>query len=138
MFGWEDWRDCKWKKIFIEVLLSRKPETTKNLFLKKSRKETIVKTDVYLLYLKVCNELDPDHIIVSNNKGLMNFQCFHTNTIKNIWSHLRKFIGNYHGVMRDNVFLFSKELSYNYRYIDRQHFKLVKNAFPELIKGSFN
>ncbi|KCZ76184.1 hypothetical protein H311_02823 [Anncaliia algerae PRA109] len=74
------------------IVPNRKSETLHDIFENKIKKATLIITDGYSSYPKAVESFGSQHIIINHSDGFKNANGFTTNSIENVWSHLKKYI----------------------------------------------
>jgi transposase len=79
--------------------------------------ESILVTDGYPSYPAVDSNLSMDHLIVNHSVGFRNENGDNTNSIENLWSHLKSNLKTAHGVKRSEMENFIVEFMFRKMYI---------------------
>jgi hypothetical protein len=64
---------------------------------------SILVSDGYQSYVLAARELGLTHLIVNHSNGFVNAEGDHTNSIENLWSHLKSNLKTKHGVLRSEM-----------------------------------
>ena len=87
------------KQIRMEVLENRSIQSLAQFIDKYILPGTIIKSDGYPSYPEAVRRSGCEHIIVNHNRGFLNENGDHTNSIESVWSSLKIEIRNRRGVM---------------------------------------
>ena len=94
---------------FIQMIPDRRGETFAEVFRNNILPNTTIHTDSHRSYpaaINVCNQryqMNFRHETVNHSVEYVSETGIHTNTIKNIWSHLRSYWRGRHSVVRDQL-----------------------------------
>ncbi len=130
-------------KFFITVVHDRTTITLANIFRSFIAAGTHVKTDGWAAYpsaIRRCNdtfEMNLTHEVVNHSEGFTNADGTHTNTIENLWSHVRSSWRARHGVNRNRLEDFISEFKFLKLFIDKKNRRSVKSAFIEILRELF-
>ncbi|KCZ81149.1 hypothetical protein H312_01441, partial [Anncaliia algerae PRA339] len=81
--------------------------------------KSILITDCYPSYPSAVAKFGSDHKIVNHSEGFCNADGINTNSIENIWSHLKKDYRERAGVKIERITLFLKEFQWKKQNLKR-------------------
>ncbi|KRH92347.1 putative transposable element [Pseudoloma neurophilia] len=106
-------------RFFLIVVENRRSETLKRHIEANIHPGTKIVTDGYSSYPNAVNEAMYQHETVNHSVGFTNDEGEHTNTIENLWSHLKNEIRRRCGVIHANIheFLIEFQLKKMYKLL---------------------
>ncbi len=99
----------------MKIVQDRTTTTISSVFDEYIAEGTLVKTDGWAAYptaIRRCNEIfgmNLRHELVNHSIGFVNDDGTHTNTVENLWAHVRCAWRNRHGVNRTRINEFINE-----------------------------
>jgi hypothetical protein len=98
---------------------------------------SILVTDGYPSYPQAAASLGMTHIIVNHSVGFTTESGDNTNSIENIWSHLKSELRMRHGVLRSEMENFVKEFCFRKYFLVENKVENINVVFMDLLKFIF-
>lgn len=130
-------------KFFMTVVHDRTTITLSNVFRTYIAPGTHIKTDGWAAYpsaIRRCNDtfaMNLSHDVVNHSEGFTNADGTHTNTIENLWSHVRSSWRARHGVNRNRLEDFIAEFKFLKLFVSKKDRTTVRTTFIEILRELF-
>ncbi|KCZ77536.1 hypothetical protein H311_01451 [Anncaliia algerae PRA109] len=111
----------------------RKSNTIYEIFEKYITKGSLIITDGYPSYPTAVKKFNSFHVIVNHTEGFKNSEDFHTNSIENLWSHLKKDYWERAGLYKTRLKLFLKEFQWLKLNLKSKDNKNIVHCFSKII-----
>ncbi|KCZ74867.1 hypothetical protein H311_04163, partial [Anncaliia algerae PRA109] len=121
------------KIFFLCLIPDRNAKTVLGVFEQYIQKGSLIITDGYYSYTQSVKEFDSFHALINHSEGFKNGDGLTTNSIINLWSHLKKDCLERAGINKTRINLFIKEfwwLRSNIKYIKKDN---IIESFSKII-----
>ncbi|KAG0435235.1 hypothetical protein DMUE_4820 [Dictyocoela muelleri] len=120
-------------RFVLKLVPNRKSETIYEIFLKHVHPGSIIVTDGYPSYPSAVRRFNGRHLVVNHSNEFVTSDGVHTNSIENLWSHLKMEYRSRAGISGDRLMLFLNEFTWTKRYCIHDDLQTLKEAFVRII-----
>lgn len=96
---------------------------------------TVIKTDGYPTYPRAISEINCIHRVVNHTLGFVSSDGTHTNSIENVWAHLKTDIRTRRGVMYKNLSSLIVEWTLYHNLVKRKNKENIDSFFLKMINN---
>lgn len=123
---------------FLDNVPNRQISTLTELLRRRIEPGSILVTDGDPSYPGTARNLNLEHVIVPHVEGFTTPAGDHTNSIENLWGHLKIEMRSRYGVMKSNWNNFVHEFAFRKRYLQNRPRETYQRVFLEILNKIFN
>lgn len=123
---------------FLKIIPNRQINTFTQILGTELAPKTVLVSDGYPSYPQAARNLNFTHLVVNHSLGFVNEEGDNTNSIENLWSHLKTEMRRRHGIRYDNWERFIQEFSFKKKYLSDKSHENFQRIFKKILFKIFN